>query len=91
MTTIDDRPRELIIRTEPDEADSVRLSVSDVGIGFSPQAADRLFEPFHTTKSDGMGIGLSVSRSIIEAHHGRLWVTPNAGPGLTFAFSLPRQ
>jgi signal transduction histidine kinase len=91
MTTIDDRPKELIIRTEPDEADSVRLSVSDVGIGFSPQAADRLFEPFHTTKSDGMGIGLSVSRSIIEAHHGRLWVTPNAGPGLTFAFSLPRQ
>lgn len=90
MSTVDDRPRELLIRTERDEGDRVRLSVKDAGVGFQPQAADRLFEAFHTTKNDGMGIGLSVSRSIIESHHGRLWAAPNNGPGATFAFSIPR-
>ena len=89
MSTIHDRPRDLLIRTEPDDNDRVRLSVSDVGIGFEPQAADRLFEAFYTTKNEGMGIGLSVSRSIIERHHGRLWATPNNGPGVTFSFSIP--
>jgi signal transduction histidine kinase len=67
----------------------VRLSVKDAGVGFTPQAADKLFEAFHTTKSDGMGIGLSISRSIVEAHHGRLWATANDGPGATFLFSIP--
>jgi signal transduction histidine kinase len=71
------------------EGDHVRLSVMDTGVGFSPDAADKLFEPFHTTKSDGMGIGLSVRRSIIEAHHGRLWAMANEGPGATFCFSIP--
>jgi PAS domain S-box-containing protein len=89
MSTIDDRPRDLLIRTEPDDNDRVRLSVGDVGIGFEPQAADQLFDAFFTTKNDGMGIGLSVSRSIIERHHGRLWATPNDGPGVTFSFSIP--
>jgi len=89
MSTIDDRPRDLLIRTEPDDNDRVRLSVSDVGIGFELQAADRIFEAFYTTKNEGMGMGLSVSRSIIERHHGRLWATPNNGPGVTFSFSIP--
>ncbi len=89
MSTIDDRPRDLLIRTEPEDNDRVRLSVSDVGIGFEPQAADKLFEAFYTTKNEGMGIGLSVSRSIVEHHHGRLWATPNNGPGVTFSFSIP--
>ena len=88
MSAIDDRPRDLLIRTEPDD-DRVRLSVSDVGIGFEPQATDKLFEAFYTTKDEGMGIGLSVSRSIIERHHGRLWAMPNSGPGVTFSFSVP--
>jgi PAS domain S-box-containing protein len=89
MSSVDDRPRDIVIRTEPDDNDRVRLSVTDVGVGLEPQAADRLFEPFYTTKNEGMGIGLSVSRSIIERHHGRLWATPNSGPGVTFSFSIP--
>jgi PAS domain S-box-containing protein len=90
MSTIDDRPRELLIRTERDEGDRVLLSVKDAGIGFDPQTADRLFETFYTTKNDGMGVGLSVSRSIIESHQGRIWATLNDGPGATFSFSIPR-
>jgi PAS domain S-box-containing protein len=89
MSGIDDRPRQLIVRTEREEGDHVRLSVQDAGVGFEPQAVAKLFEPFYTTKNGGMGIGLSVSRSIIESHHGRLWATPNDGPGATFSFSLP--
>src|ERR1035437_4577866 len=89
MSGVEDRPRELLIKTECDEGDRVRLSVKDAGVGFTPQAADKLFEAFFTTKSDGMGIGLSISRSIIEAHRGRLWATANDGPGATFAFSIP--
>jgi PAS domain S-box-containing protein len=90
MSAVDDRPRQLLIRTERDEGDRVRLTVQDAGVGFNPQAADRLFESFYTTKNDGMGIGLSVSRSIIESHHGRLWATLNNGPGATFSFSIPQ-
>lgn len=89
MRTVADRPRELLFRTEVEEGDRVRVSVQDAGIGFEPQSLDRLFQTFYTTKDDGMGIGLSVSRSIIENHHGRLWVTPNDGPGVTFSFSIP--
>jgi PAS domain S-box-containing protein len=89
MSAVDDRPRELFLRTERDEGDRVRLCVKDVGAGLDPLAMDKLFEAFYTTKSDGMGIGLSVSRSIIESHHGRLWAAPNDGPGATFSFSLP--
>lgn len=89
MSHVDDRPRELWFRTEVDEGDYVRLSVQDAGVGFEPQSLDRLFQTFYTTKEDGMGIGLSVSRSIIENHGGRLWATPNDGPGATFSFSIP--
>ncbi len=89
MSTVDDRQREVLIRTERDEGDRVRLSVKDVGVGFPPQAMDKLFDAFFTTKNDGMGIGLSISHSIIEAHHGRLWATANEGPGATFSFSIP--
>jgi signal transduction histidine kinase len=66
----------------------VRLTVQDSGVGFEPTAADRLFEAFYTTKTGGMGIGLSVSRSIIESHRGRLWAAANDGPGSTFSFSI---
>jgi PAS domain S-box-containing protein len=90
MSAVADRPRQLVIRTARDEGDHVRLSVQDVGMGFDSQSVDMLFEAFYTTKSEGMGIGLSVSRSIIERHHGRLWATSNDGPGATFSFSIPR-
>jgi PAS domain S-box-containing protein len=89
MNTVHDRPRELLIRTARDEGDRALLSVKDAGIGFDPQSMDKLFQAFYTTKNDGMGIGLSVSRSIIEQHDGRLWATPNDGPGATFSFSIP--
>jgi len=89
MSTVDDRPRQLVIRTEHDRQSCVRLSVEDVGIGFDPRTVDGLFEAFYTTKNDGMGIGLSISRSIIERHNGRLWATLNDGPGATFSFSIP--
>jgi PAS domain S-box-containing protein len=89
MSRVDDRPRELLFRTEVEEGDRVRLSVQDAGIGFEPQSLDRLFQTFYSTKDDGMGIGLYVSRSIVENHHGRLWATPNDGPGVTFSFSVP--
>jgi PAS domain S-box-containing protein len=89
MSTTDERPRELLVRTERHQGDHVRLSVKDSGVGFTPQAAGKIFEAFYTTKIDGMGIGLSISRSIIEAHQGRLWATPNDGPGSTFSFSIP--
>ncbi len=88
MSSTEDRPRRLLIRTELVD-ENVCVRVQDSGTGFDPAIADRLFESFYTTKPDGMGIGLSVSRSIIEAHGGRLWATANDGPGATFAFSIP--
>jgi PAS domain S-box-containing protein len=91
MVDVDDRPRKLTIRTGLDEEDRVRLSVEDVGEGIEPENVDKAFAAFYTTKTDGMGIGLSVSRSIIESHHGRLWAAPNDGPGATFSFSIPRS
>jgi signal transduction histidine kinase len=92
MIGVDDRPRQLVIRTQrDDDDDGVRLTVQDAGVGFGPEMAERLFDAFYTTKTDGMGIGLSVSRSIIERHRGRLWAAPNDnGPGATFCFSIPR-
>jgi signal transduction histidine kinase len=89
MSGIDDRPRELAIRTERDEGDRVRLTVQDVGPGLDPQGLEKIFDAFYTTKNGGMGIGLSVSRSIIESHRGQIWALPNEGPGATFSFSLP--
>jgi C4-dicarboxylate-specific signal transduction histidine kinase len=89
MSAVDDRPRQLLISTERDGGDRARLTVQDAGVGLDPQAMDRLFEAFYTTKNDGMGMGLSISRFIIERHHGRLWAAPNDGPGATFSFSIP--
>jgi signal transduction histidine kinase len=84
-----DGPRQLTIKTRP-EADGVRLSVQDTGVGFEPEHINKIFDAFYTTKSDGMGIGLSVSRSIIENHQGRLWATSNGGrSGATFSFFIP--
>ena len=89
MSEVADRPRQMRISTSRDAGARVRLTVSDSGIGFDPHDAERLFQAFYTTKSTGMGMGLSVSRSIIEGHAGRLWATPNDGCGASFAFSLP--
>ena len=89
MTTVEGRPRQLLVRTQRDGLDRVCLSVQDSGCGVNPQDFERLFEAFYTTKKTGMGIGLSVSRSIIERHHGRLWAERNDGPGITFSFSIP--
>jgi len=91
MSTVFNRPRQLLIRTESPDGDHVSLIVRDSGVGFDPLMGDQLFESFYTTKDNGMGIGLSVSRSIIAAHHGRIWAAPNDGPGSTFAFSIPRR
>jgi len=91
MVDVDDRPRQLLVRTERENGDRVRVTVRDTGLGVDRQSMDKLFDAFYTTKSGGMGIGLSVSRSIIERHHGRLWAEPNDGPGATFSFSIPRN
>jgi C4-dicarboxylate-specific signal transduction histidine kinase len=90
MSCVDDRPRNAMISTARDDDDHVRVAVRDAGVGLDPVGADRLFDAFYTSKSGGMGIGLFVSRSIIERHHGRLWAGGNDGPGATFSFSLPR-
>lgn len=89
IATVEHRPREVLIKTEREEDGSVRFSVMDVGIGFDPRSTDKLFEPFFSTKHAGMGVGLAVSRSIIENHHGRLSASLNDGPGATFSFSVP--
>ena len=91
MSAIDDRPRELVIKTERNESDGVRLSVKDTGVGIDPQIEAKLFEAFHSTKDDGMGIGLFVSRSIMERHQGRLWAIRNQGLGATFILAIPRS
>ena len=89
MADVHDRPRQLLVRTEREDGDRVRVSVRDAGVGVDPQNVDKLLHAFYTTKTDGMGIGLSISRSIIERHHGRLWAEANDGPGATFSFSIP--
>jgi signal transduction histidine kinase len=89
MVDVHDRPRQLLIRTHRKDDDRVLVSVRDAGIGIDAQTMDRLFDAFYTTKTDGMGIGLSISRSIIERHRGDLWAEPNDGPGATFRLSIP--
>ncbi len=81
--------RTLILETSIGEAGTVQIAVRDSGVGLDPEHADRIFEPFYTTKSQGMGMGLAINRSIVEAHGGRLWAVPNADQGATFAFTLP--
>jgi PAS domain S-box-containing protein len=91
MQPVTDRLRELVIRTSEDEARQVLVTVSDCGIGLAAEHADRVFDAFFTTKSAGMGMGLSICRSIVEAHGGRLSASANQGPGATFQFTLPRH
>jgi PAS domain S-box-containing protein len=91
MSEVNDRPRDLIVKAYSEEAGGARLIIKDAGVGFEPQGAERLFDAFYTTKNGGMGIGLSLSRSIIENHGGNLWAETNDGPGATFSFSIPRQ
>jgi PAS domain S-box-containing protein len=89
LKAVDDRPRHIFVQTTCDDDGAARLTVRDSGVGVVTESLNKLFDAFYTTKADGMGIGLSVSRSIIESHHGRLWCEPNSGPGAMFAFSLP--
>ncbi|WP_224741922.1 PAS domain-containing sensor histidine kinase [Bradyrhizobium sp. 2S1] len=94
MQPVTDRPRELVIRTridpaKHDDAGQILVTVTDCGVGITTENADRLFDAFYTTKASGMGMGLSICRSIVEAHRGRLSVAGNTGPGATFQFTLP--
>ena len=89
MSAVHDRSRELTIVSRQEGANAVLVEVRDSGNGLDPQRAEQLFEAFYTTKAEGIGIGLSISRSIIEAHGGRLWASANAPHGAVFRFSLP--
>jgi len=89
MRDVHGSPRQLTIKTQRTLRGGVCLSVEDAGMGIDACVRERLFAPFCTSKIDGMGIGLSLSRAIIESHHGRLWAACNDGPGTTFSFSLP--
>jgi signal transduction histidine kinase len=89
MAVVRDRPRELLIRTQADNTGQILVEIGDSGIGIDPAHTGQLFNAFFTTKADGMGMGLSICRSIIEAHGGRIWASPNAGPGTVFQFTLP--
>ena len=91
MVDVHERPRLLLIKTVQEDGNRVQLSVRDAGMGLGPQSLESVFDAFYTTKSSGMGIGLFVSRSIVESHHGRLWAEPNDGPGAMFSFSIPIQ
>jgi transposase len=90
MARVEEDSRVLTVKTEREEGDRVRLSVKDTGVGVDTGAMARVFDPFYTTKGNGMGIGLFVSRSIIESHRGSLRVVANQDPGVTFSFSLPK-
>jgi PAS domain S-box-containing protein len=91
MSGSSETTRELLIRTEQDGPGSVLVAVQDSGPGLKPESLDRLFDPFYTTKPGGMGMGLSICRSIVEAHGGRVWAMTNVPQGATFQFTLPRQ
>jgi C4-dicarboxylate-specific signal transduction histidine kinase len=88
MHTVEGRERDLLIRTQRGEADEIRVAVRDSGTGFDLENTEQLFAAFHTTKPGGMGMGLSISRSIVQSHGGRLWAALNDGPGATFQFTL---
>ncbi|MGY4243983.1 signal transduction histidine kinase [Bradyrhizobium sp. USDA 4523] len=89
MDAVTDRPRELVIQSSSDDMGHVRLAVTDSGIGIAENDVDRVLDPFFTTKSSGLGMGLSICRSIVEAHGGRLSIVCKQGPGATFRFDLP--
>jgi C4-dicarboxylate-specific signal transduction histidine kinase len=89
MRAVSDRMRVLSIRIEEQDSGSIIVIVQDSGAGVDPDHLSRIFEAFYTTKAEGIGMGLTISRSIIEAHDGRLWAVANDGPGSTFCFTLP--
>ena len=89
MSGVSDGPRELLVGSGKDESQGVRVTVRDSGPGLDPESLAHLFTAFYTTKPQGMGMGLAISRSIIEAHGGRLWATANEGRGATFQLTLP--
>jgi len=91
MSTVGERPRELVIRTQNDDADHVRVTVQDSGMGLDPQSMERIFDAFYTTKHGGMGMGLSISRSIVQNHGGRLWAVANDSPGTTLHFTVQKD
>jgi signal transduction histidine kinase len=91
MTGVEGRARELVITTRNLDPDQVQVTVEDSGTGLDPTTIDKIFDPFYTTKSGGMGMGLSISRSIVQAHGGRLWATAKNGPGAMFHFTLPKH
>jgi len=88
MSAVTDRPRELLVRSRQHESAKVLVAVQDSGIGIDRHNLEKIFNAFYTTKSQGMGMGLAISRSIIENHGGRLWAISNDGPGTTFQFTL---
>jgi PAS domain S-box-containing protein len=90
MSDVSDRARELVITTRNIDAQQVQVTVEDTGIGIDPNTTRKIFDPFYTTKSTGMGMGLSISRSILQHHGGRLWATANDGPGASFHFTVPK-
>jgi signal transduction histidine kinase len=89
MSEVAGRPRELLICTREAEPGSLLVAVSDSGPGLAQASPERIFEAFYTTKSSGLGMGLSICRSIVEAHGGRLWATPNEPHGAVFCMTLP--
>jgi signal transduction histidine kinase len=89
MSAVSHGSRELLIGTSTDASGAVRITVQDSGPGLNPETLERLFDPFYTTKANGMGMGLSICRSIVQAHDGRIWASPTAGSGSTFQFILP--
>jgi signal transduction histidine kinase len=89
MVSVNDQPRELVISSHTNESGQVLVAVKDYGMGIAPEDLEKIFDAFYTTKSQGMGMGLAISRSIIEAHGGRLWATANDGSGATIQFTLP--
>jgi signal transduction histidine kinase len=91
MSSVGERARELVITTQNVDADQVQASVEDSGIGIDPQKLDKIFDSFYTTKPGGMGMGLSISRSILQTHGGRLWATAKDGAGTIFHFTLPKH
>jgi C4-dicarboxylate-specific signal transduction histidine kinase len=91
MSGVSEGSRELLIGTRKDASSGVLVAVQDSGSGLDPENSERVFNPFYTTKPSGMGMGLSICRSIVEAHAGRIWAAPHDGPGVTFQFTLPIQ
>src|SRR6266853_1951597 len=91
MSSVQDRPRELVIKTQEGEDDQVVVTVQDSGTGLDPKIREQIFDAFYTTKGEGTGMGLSISRSLVQDHGGRLWASTNQGPGATFQFTLSKH